>query len=69
MLCLRTQEANLPAYLHYPFNVERQEESCEYQLFKSLGLTQQGIELKSTDYEADALTTSLVKFFYIVAIK
>jgi len=33
------------------------QDSCEYQLFKSLGLTRRGIQTKSTDYEADALTT------------
>jgi len=31
--------------------------SCEYQILKSFGLLGQGTEPRSTDYEADALTT------------
>jgi len=33
------------------------QESCEYQLLKSFGLTLPENEPKSTDYEANALTT------------
>jgi len=32
--------------LHYPFNAERQEGSCEYLLFKSFGLTRQGNKIQ-----------------------
>jgi len=32
--------------------------SCEYQLFKSFGMLDEGIEPKSTDYEVYALTTN-----------
>jgi len=33
------------------------QESCEYQLLKSVGLTRRAIKLWYTDYEANALTT------------
>jgi len=31
--------------------------SCEYQLFKSFGFLDEGIERRFTDYEANAITT------------
>jgi len=33
--------------------------SCEHQLFETFGPTRQGMESRSTDYEADTLTTRL----------
>jgi len=53
--CPRTQQANLPACSqHYPYNVEHQAGSCEYQLFSLLVRLYEEIE---SNYEVDDLTT------------
>jgi len=55
----RTQQANLPAYLHtIPLMLSVKQESCEYQLFsKSFDPTRSRIKLRSANHQVNALTT------------